>query len=130
MFEKRHSSETHFDLVARKIGEKLENLVIYGDILVDFLRILNTKLGLSQKLKIAKLRKFVLHPLHDIAHLLSKKIGHFSLFSNHFEGPFSLKKIVKLFNHKFYHTAYLLFQDGHLIGKVPKLNKYFLLFIY
>ena len=30
------SSETHFDLVASKIGAKLNNLVIYGDILVNF----------------------------------------------------------------------------------------------
>ena len=36
------SSETHFDLVASKIRAKLINLVIYSDILVNFLRKLST----------------------------------------------------------------------------------------
>ena len=38
------SSETHFDLfTSRIIGTKRNNFVIYGDILVNFLRILSTK---------------------------------------------------------------------------------------
>ena len=73
------SSKTHFDIVATKIGVKLNNLVIYGDILVNFLRILITKLTISQKNKnckiifsffqIAKLFSF----FQNIAHLFGPK---------------------------------------------------------
>ena len=42
------SSETHFDLVACKIGLKRSNLVIYGDILVNFLRILTLTTALCE----------------------------------------------------------------------------------
>ena len=52
-------SETLFDLVASKCGAKLNNLVIYDDILVNFLRILSTKSIISQKLKISKIKKIV-----------------------------------------------------------------------
>ena len=46
-------SEMHFDLDESKIGAKFDNLVIYCDILINFIRILNTKSTISQKLKIA-----------------------------------------------------------------------------
>ena len=36
------SSETYSDLVMSKIGAKLNNVVIYGGILVNFLRILGS----------------------------------------------------------------------------------------
>ena len=42
------SSETHLDLIASKN---------YGDIVVYFLRIFSTNLTISQKIKIAKIRK-------------------------------------------------------------------------
>ena len=45
------SSETHFDLVTNKIGAKFNNLIIYGDMLVNLLRILNTKSTITQKIK-------------------------------------------------------------------------------
>ena len=51
------SSETHFDIVASKIGAKLKKLVIYDDILVEFLQILSTKSIISQKIKIANIGK-------------------------------------------------------------------------
>ena len=49
------SSGTYFDLVASKIGAKRNNLVIYGEILVNFLKMFSTKSAISQKLNIAKL---------------------------------------------------------------------------
>ena len=50
------------------IGGKLNNLVIYGDILVNFLRILNTKSTyFSKKMKNGKL---FFHRFQHIAHLL------------------------------------------------------------
>jgi len=49
------SSEMYFDLVASKIGIKFNDLVIYGDILVNYRRILSTNSTISQKLKIAKM---------------------------------------------------------------------------
>ena len=49
------SFETHFDLVASKIGAKHKNLVIYDDVLVNFRRILSTESTILQKLKIGKL---------------------------------------------------------------------------
>ena len=59
-------SETHFYVVASKVGAKLNNLVIYGDnsviygyILVNFLIFLSTKSTISQKLKNHMNRKFV-----------------------------------------------------------------------
>ena len=49
----RPNFRQHFILgVASKIGPKLNNLFLYGDILVIFLRILSTKSTISQKLKI------------------------------------------------------------------------------
>ena len=51
------SSETCFDLVASKIVEKHNNLVIYVNILDNFLWILNTKFSIFQKPKIAKIWK-------------------------------------------------------------------------
>ena len=45
------SSKTHFDQVVSKFGAKLNNLVIYGDMLVNFLGILRTKSTKSQKNK-------------------------------------------------------------------------------
>ena len=70
------SSETNFDLVACKIGAKLNNLVIYGDIMVNFLRILSIKSIISQKLKIGK---SFFHSFENIAQLFETKIqcGHF-----------------------------------------------------
>ena len=53
------SSETDFNLVASEIGAELNNLVAYGDILVNFLRILSTKPDYIQKLIIAKMWNFV-----------------------------------------------------------------------
>ena len=37
IFISLESSETYFDLFSSKIGTKLKNLIIYGDILVNFL---------------------------------------------------------------------------------------------
>ena len=64
------SSETNFDLVAKKIGAKLNNLVINSDILVIFIRILSTKSPMSRQIKIAKIWKLFFHMFHPNAHLL------------------------------------------------------------
>ena len=63
----------HFDLDASKIGAKVNNLVIYGDILVNFLKNLSTKSNISQKLKIGKIVKFIFHSFHNIAQLFGPK---------------------------------------------------------
>ena len=49
------SSETRFNFVTGKIGEKLNNVVIYGDILVNFLLILSEKSFIFKKIKFGKL---------------------------------------------------------------------------
>ena len=56
-------TKTHFDLVGSKIGAKLDNLVIYDDIFVTFLRTLTTKSTIYQILKIAKMGKLLFHRL-------------------------------------------------------------------
>jgi len=68
------SSEMYFDLVASKIGTKFNNLVIYGDILVNYRRILCTNSTISQKLKIAKMWNLFSHRFQNIAHLLGQKL--------------------------------------------------------
>ena len=50
-FNVLETSETQFDLFASKIGATLNNLVINGDILVNFLRILSKKSPIHQKNK-------------------------------------------------------------------------------
>ena len=47
-----------FQNIVHILGQK-EDLVIYVDILVNFLRIINTKWTISQKIKSHKNRKFV-----------------------------------------------------------------------
>ena len=74
IFSFSESSETHFDLVTSKIGAKLNNLVIYGDILVNFLRNLITKSTISQNLKIAKLWRLGIFPIYAYADQRSSDI--------------------------------------------------------
>ena len=103
------SSKTHFDIVTSKIGANsiVNNVVIYGDILVNFLRIVNTKSTISHKIKIAKLWKLVLHPLQfwirsfDIFHNFLR------IWSDHIAKT-KFAKIRKLFSHSFQHIAHLL----------------------
>ena len=64
------SSETHFDQIAIKIGAELNNFVIYGDILVDFLRIFSTKSTISQKTKILEKK---CHSIQNIAQFFERK---------------------------------------------------------
>ena len=67
------SSEMNFVLVASKIGAKLNNFVIYGDILVNFLRISKTE---NRK----NLKKLFFHSYQSIAHLLGQKKNMCSFF--------------------------------------------------
>ena len=48
-------------------------MVIYDNILVHFLRILNTKSTISQKLTIAKIGNLFFHRFQNIGHLLGQK---------------------------------------------------------
>ena len=62
------SSETHFDLV---VSIKFHN-IIYGDIVVYFLKTFSTKSIISRKMKIAKIRKLLFHRFKTIAHFLGQ----------------------------------------------------------
>ena len=74
-----------FDLVARKIGAKLLNLVIYGDILVNILRNLSSKSIVTHKIKMAIIRKllpFLVTYLGQFSKSFEDKIDHNSKDKN------------------------------------------------
>ena len=79
------SSEIHFNLVAKKIRTKVNNLAIYGEILVNFLKILSDHI---QKIKKGKTVKMgVASVSKHCASSGTIKIDHFShflrIFRNH-----------------------------------------------
>ena len=65
-------------MVTSKIKLKLNDLVIYGDILVNLLSILSTKSTIYQKIKIGKIGKLISHSCQHIVHV-SCKYGHFQV---------------------------------------------------
>ena len=95
-------SETNFDLVASKIGAKLNNLIIYSDILVNFLRIFSkenqpyTKPNRqSQKFEI------FFHKFQNIIHLLKQEYFQNSKNCGTKSTKSQKLKIAKIWKHNF-----------------------------